>query len=114
MLTLHWQALQPVIADYKVFFHLANPSERIWGQDDGQPTGGTYPTMACLPGQIVIVGDRHTVETDPAPPTGFFRLMAGMYARSTAQRLLATDDSAAVTEDRILLSTLEITSSAEE
>jgi 4-amino-4-deoxy-L-arabinose transferase-like glycosyltransferase len=106
VLVLYWKALRQVPADYTVFVHLSGASEQIWAQDDGQPVNGTFPTTAWRVGDIVV--DRHTIEVDEAVPAGTCRLLAGMYSSSTAQRLPIAGPSDVVTEDRILLSTLEL------
>jgi hypothetical protein len=106
LLTLYWQALQPVEADYKVFVHLSDPGEKIWGQDDSQPVNGTFPTRDWLPGQVVV--DRHTLDIDPAAPPGSYRILAGMYDSDTAERLSIPEQSGGVTENRIVLTTVEL------
>jgi hypothetical protein len=109
LLTLYWQALRPIEADYKVFVHLSDPREEIWGQDDSQPVNGTFPTTAWSSGQIVV--DRHMVEIDPAAPPGSYRLMTGMYDSATAQRLTIPEPSDAVMDNRIVLAVLELANS---
>ena len=58
-LTLYWQALAPLDADYTVFAHLLgeyNPATGgpVWAGHDGQPDGGHYPTTAWQPGEIIL------------------------------------------------------------
>ena len=35
--------------DHPVFAHLSDSKEQIWGQHDGQPVAGTYPTSEWTP-----------------------------------------------------------------
>jgi hypothetical protein len=92
--------------DYSVFVHVADAEETIWGQDDGQPVGGTYPTSAWVPGEIVV--DQHRLQIDPEAPPGSYRLMTGMYDGSNGQRLTVEGSSDIVDDDRIVLRMLEI------
>ena len=105
-LTLYWEALAPIDSNYSVFVHLADANEQIWGQHDGQPVLGAWPTSDWLPGEIVV--DQHSLEINPAAPAGDFRLMIGMYDDSTGRRLTVAEGSAIVDEDRIVLETLEV------
>ncbi len=105
-LTLYWEALAPMATDYSVFVHLADANEEIWGQHDGQPVLGAWPTSDWLPGEIVI--DQHLLEIDPAAPAGEYRLMIGMYDSSTGRRLTVAEGSAIVDEGRIVLETIEV------
>jgi hypothetical protein len=105
-LTLYWQALEPVRASYTVFVHLADPGEQIWGQHDGQPVQGTYPTSHWLPGELVV--DQHQIEISPETPAGAYRLLVGMYDSSSGQRLTTAGQVDATNENRIVLETLEI------
>lgn len=79
--TLCWEALQPINADYTVFVHIfdagaVGPS--AFG--DGQPRGGLYPTSAWQPGERVE--DWHPVEV----PQGA-RVEVGLYRLDTGERL---------------------------
>jgi hypothetical protein len=105
-LTLYWEALAPLDANYSVFVHLADAREQIWGQHDGQPSRGAWPTSDWQPGEMVI--DQHTIEIDPAAQAGEYRLMIGMYDSSTGRRLTVAGGSAIVDEDRIVLETVEV------
>jgi hypothetical protein len=106
LLTLYWESLAAMDFDYSVFVHVADAEETIWGQDDGQPVGGTYPTSAWVPGEIVV--DQHRLQIDPEAPPGSYRLMTGMYDGSNGQRLTVEGSSDIVDDDRIVLRMLEI------
>lgn len=111
VLTLYWQVLAPVDVNYSVFVHLADSNEQIWGQHDGQPVGGTYPTSQWQAGQIIV--DPHAIEIDPQLPPGAYRLMTGLYDSSDGQRLTVADVSDGVDRDRIVLTSLEFSGSAD-
>jgi 4-amino-4-deoxy-L-arabinose transferase-like glycosyltransferase len=111
-LTLYWQALRAMEEDYTVFTHLLgsyNPLTNgpVWGGHDSRPGGGTYPTTVWEAGEIVIDECGIPIQAD-APPGGY-QLEVGMYHLATMERLLVLDASRTVRDDRILLSTLQLT-----
>ncbi len=105
-LTLLWQASVEIPQDYTVFIHLYDENERIWGQQDGPPVNGSYPTSLWSPDEKIWDQHRFLVSTD-APP-GEYRLAVGMYGPTTGTRLKVTvGDEFRMSEDRILLSTVQ-------
>ncbi len=89
-LTLYWQALEGMEADYTVFTHLIGPYNPatggpLWGGDDSQPLRGSYPTTRWEEGEIVI--DRYRILLPPQAPLGGYEIEAGMYLLSTMERL---------------------------
>jgi hypothetical protein len=76
-LTLYWQALEAVVADYVVFVHLYEPAtEAIPVQSDAMPRAGAYPTSRWAPGEVV--DDRVALSLADVPP-GEYRLAVGLY-----------------------------------
>jgi hypothetical protein len=108
VLTLYWQALETMDTDYTVFVHLSSPDGQIWGQHDSQPVENTFPTSAWLPGQIVV--DQHQVEIDAQAPDGIYLLLTGLYDGTTGQRPDVSGEVDILTENRILLTLLEVAS----
>jgi len=97
--TLYWRAASPVASSYTVFVQLVGPpnprsGNPLWGQHDGAPIAGTFPTDRWPAG--LIVRDRHTLVIDPTAPSGDYLLIAGMYDPTTGKRLTVpnTDDDA--------------------
>ena len=93
-LSLHWQALAPMDEDYTVFGHLLgehNPATDgpLWAGHDGQPVGGSYPTSAWQPGQVIL--DVHPLAIPAGTPPGEYQLEAGLYLLATMERLGAVD-----------------------
>jgi hypothetical protein len=81
---LVWRALAEMEHDYTVFVHVRDAEEALWGQHDGQPEGGSYPTSYWRPGELVA--DEHElVVSDEA--AGVAQLLAGMYRLETMDRL---------------------------
>jgi len=83
--TLYWQALHDLDADYTVFLHVTDARGRRWGQDDRRPNNGGYPTPVWKSGDVVI--DRYWPTIDPCAPSGEMRITAGLYLYATGQRL---------------------------
>jgi hypothetical protein len=73
-LTLYWQSLAPVDADYVVFVHLVDAGGEIVAQGDGPPLDGVYPTSYWRPGEVLA--DGHLLAAGPA---GSYRLLVGLY-----------------------------------
>ncbi len=86
-LTLHWQALADVGADYKFFIHVFDPAtERIVAQADAMPGGNAYPTSRWVEGEVV--SETFELQVDTA---GTYRIATGWYDPVSADRLRALD-----------------------
>lgn len=106
-LTLYWRAETRMGTPYKVFTHVIDGADRVWGQQDNEPMGGTYPTTGWLPGEVVVDGYR--IQLDADAPTGDYHLEAGMYDPTTLVRLPAVDaDGTRLDHDRILLGAVRV------
>jgi hypothetical protein len=84
-LTLYWEALQEPQGDYKVFVHLLDETGALVAQDDTPPRGGSYPTWAWQPGDLVP--DLHQVTLPPERSPGPYHWLVGMYHPDTLERL---------------------------
>jgi len=100
-LALYWRAKEVVEKDCTVFVHLVDQGGKLWGQGDGVPVGGMYPTSAWLPGQVVE--DRHVIQVDPGVPAGSYRVLVGLYDPATLERLEAVGPEGALPEGAIVL-----------
>ncbi len=105
-LTLYWQAVAPVGADYKVFTHLLDAEDRLRGQRDGVPGDGQLPTTGWITGEYVT--DRYEIPIATDAPSGFYRIAVGMYQEGNNARLPAFGAEGIPLGDRILLGPLEI------
>lgn len=75
-LTLYWEALGDIPADFMRFAHLIDASGAVVAQVDGHPAGNSYPTGQWIAGEIVA----DTIRFDAtAIPAGEYRLAAGFY-----------------------------------
>jgi len=87
-LTLYWESLAATETDYKVFVHLADDAERIWGQHDGHPVDGLAATSFWQPGDVVR--DQVVLAVAPDAPPGEYQLLTGLYDEATMTRLPVT------------------------
>ncbi|MFQ5576374.1 MAG: ArnT family glycosyltransferase [Anaerolineae bacterium] len=87
VLTLYWQAQQPVAESYKVFVHL--DSERKYAQADSIPVCARYPTDLWRPGQTIA--DRHALALPLDVPPGEHPLVVGLYLPDSGLRLDVLD-----------------------
>jgi len=101
-LGLHWQALQQMERDYKVFVHLFDPAtETIVAQDDAMPRQNQYPTSWWAEGEVV--SDEIAISLEDVPP-GRYRLALGVYDPQALDRLAAVGpDGTPVANDRVIL-----------
>lgn len=83
--TLYWQSVAPVTINYDIFIHLLNEQGEIVAQADQQPVAGLAPTAVWRPGDVVR--DPYHLPLPAELPAGVYRLTAGMYDKSTGQRL---------------------------
>ena len=106
-LTLYWRALAQLERDYTVFTHLIDEDGRIWGQQDNQPRGGTYPTSLWDEGEVVK--DEYDLMVDREARPGEYHLVTGMYVLDTGERLPVHDeDGVRVRGDQAVLVTLVV------
>jgi len=92
VVTLTWQATEPVAGDYTVFVHLLELNGAKVAQHDARPCDGACPTGAWQPGAIII--DRHTLDLGDGAPPGLYRLGIGLYLLDTGERaaIVGRDD----------------------
>ena len=85
-ITLHWQPLTRLDADFTTFVHLVNADGNKLSQSDHRPGGVFYPTSLWKPGETLV--DRHTL----AVPTTLGRLpytiVVGLYDSAAGLQLL--------------------------
>jgi hypothetical protein len=86
-LVLYWEATGDIGEDYHVFTHLADKQDHIWGQKDGQPVKGLYPTSHWQPERVIR--DVYDIAVPEDTPAGQYVLFVGMYALDSGERLPA-------------------------
>lgn len=83
-LTLHWQALAPMSARYKIFAHLVSEA----GGDDILTQADVYPhlpTTAWIPGEYL--SDELVLRLPGDVPPGSYRLLVGLCDEASGRRL---------------------------
>jgi hypothetical protein len=75
--SLYWEALRSLEADYHSFVHLLDAEGQVLAQSDRQPGGVHYPTSLWQPGERLR--DDHVLSVPPDTPVGAYRLLVGMY-----------------------------------
>jgi hypothetical protein len=106
---LTWQLKQEIPVDLDVFVHFESDEKNggaIWGQSNGNPACGEYPTSRWAIGEAVE--DLHLVTIDPDTPPGIYRLSAGMYLPEGNQRLPLFDETGQPVAEAIELMTFYI------
>jgi len=108
--TLYWRALQPIDECYTVFVHVIDASNRIWGQKDFTPLGGSYPTFLWIPKWLEgqVIDDRYTVVLDSQTPPGEYWIEVGMYGIATTRRVSIFDQELNLTSDRVILGSIHV------
>jgi hypothetical protein len=104
-LTLVWRCLDEMDTAYTVFTHLLDTGERVRGQKDNPPVGGSYPTTLWVPGEVVV--DEYAIQVQADAPPGAHVIEVGMYDPRNVQRLPVVDPSGA-TGDRVLLGNVQV------
>jgi hypothetical protein len=67
-----------------VLLHLLDETDRRWMQRDNWPAYWTRPTTGWAVGEVVR--DGHTLELPPDIPPGTYRIVVGLYVRSSMER----------------------------
>jgi hypothetical protein len=110
-LVLYWEAQSRLAKNYTVFNHITGSDGEadatIWGQRDGQPANGHYPTSRWKPREIVA--DVHDLAVKPDAPPGTHDLSTGMYELQTLQRLQVEREGLPAS-DRVVLAQITVTS----
>jgi hypothetical protein len=105
-LTLYWQAERLLDQNWTVFVHLMDSSGVMITQRDSQPRDGRYPTSVWDEGEVV--DDPHHLALPDDVPDGEYRVVAGLYAVETRERLPVLDSQGNPAGDSIPLLTLTL------
>jgi hypothetical protein len=103
-LTLSWQALAPLPADYTIFIHLRDAANRTVAQQDFQPFDGARPTGRWPAGQKITETRRLALPADL--PAGTYEFRIGMYDPKSMERLPVANDTSG--ENAVILCSLEV------
>jgi hypothetical protein len=76
-ITLQWQPITRLDADYTTFVHLINANGDKIAQSDHQSGGAYYPTSLWKPGETLI--DKHTLALPADLGPGPYTIVVGLY-----------------------------------
>jgi hypothetical protein len=79
---LRWTTDAPLDTRYQVFLQALDGANHLAGQRDAEPLA---PTLDWQPGRPVL--DRHGLFIEPGAPPGDYRVIVGLYAAVTGERL---------------------------
>jgi len=108
-LTIDWQGMQMMDADYTLFIHILAPDGTLKGQIDVWPRDGTHPTSQWREGEVVE--DRYLLYVAPDAPPGNYQVEIGWYLLETMQRLPVLDAEGKAIDDKVVLPGLTIQAS---
>jgi len=101
LLTLFWQAQQPMTHNYTIFTHLLDETGQVRAQMDSQPVGGTRPTATWAIGEIVM--DNYALFLPENLMPGRYRLQVGVYLWPEMTRLPLIAEDGQVLDDKLIL-----------
>ena len=106
MLTLYWQALQPIAEDYTVFTHILGEHESIWAHKDSQPQSGAAPTSSWQTGTLIEDQYELLLRTDTPPDV--YEVEVGMYLPESGERLGILGELGRLDADRVVLTPVRV------
>jgi len=105
-ITLVWRTSAALSERYKVFTHLVDRHDALWGQWDSEPGGGTLLTNLWQPGQVVT--DHYGIPILWGTPPGDYQIAVGMYHSQTGERLAVTSGDGHPLGDHLLVGPVRI------
>ncbi len=107
---LYWQVERALTPSLKVFVHILGEGGQLVAQDDSLPAVWTYPTSAWPANEMVI--DFHRIRVNGVNFDTSYTIAVGLYDEATGIRLGRLDARAHVIDDKIVLQTLNLSSSS--
>jgi hypothetical protein len=99
--TLYWQTIQKLQADYAIWVHLVTTGNRTVNQSDSQPGEGASPTSGWTPGQTVV--DKHVLIVPYEAAPGAYTVVVSVYRTNTGDRIPLALASGRTSRDRYVL-----------
>jgi hypothetical protein len=81
-ISLYWQPLRRLDADYTTFVHLVNADGAVIAQSDHRPGGVYYPTSLWKPGEFLK--DTHSLSLQADLGRAPYAIVAGLYTQAGA------------------------------
>jgi hypothetical protein len=89
-LTLYWQNLGPLDANYRLYLKLINGVYHIWGQQEGYPLWDGFMTSTWQEG--VVIRDDRQIEVLPGTPPGAYQVTVNWLEPYSGLSLQPTGD----------------------
>ncbi len=107
VVTLYWQAITPPAdEDFKVFLHVLDDQQTIWGLYDGPPVGASMRTSGWETGDIYE--DVRTLSLRPDTPPGLYVIELGWFSDTDGHRLNVVASDGHIIDNRLLLGTVRV------
>jgi hypothetical protein len=100
-----WRALADTDLDAAIFTQLLDANSQLVAQDDGGPDRWFAPTSTWFPGDTLV--DHRALAPKKALTPGLYRIVVGMYDRSTMARQPTAGPGAE--RDQVVLGTIKVT-----
>ena len=110
--TLFWQSLQDVSADYVMQVRLLDEAGNIVATADGRPVNGTSLTNTWEAGKVFE--DTHILEIEPGTPAGAYQVEIAVFDPESGRRLNIIAEDGHWIDSRLLLAPLRAGSDAKE
>ncbi|MCI0398846.1 MAG: phospholipid carrier-dependent glycosyltransferase [Chloroflexi bacterium] len=105
-ITLYWEALRDVSADYVVQVSLIDDSGFEWDDGDDRPAGGERPTNTWKAGEIIV--DPHQLTVDDDAPPGGYPMEIALLDIATEERQNIIADDGHWLDNRLLLARIRV------
>jgi mannosyltransferase len=105
-LTLYWEAMCEVAANYTTFVQLLGPDGHIYAQHDRLTGDDAYPTSHWQPGAVIF--NPHALTVSPGTPPGTYRLIAGLYVADRNLPRLPVTYPPGTIDDAVVLGEIKV------
>ncbi|MBI1297893.1 hypothetical protein GC175_23415 [bacterium] len=82
---LRWRAIAAPDRRFKVTVQLLDSRNQVIAQRDGEPAGGSRPTVDWQPGDLIV--DNHALYIPVGTPPGIYRLIVALYDADSGERV---------------------------
>lgn len=104
---VQWEAVQPMIEDYMIFYHLFDSEMNLVAQSDGPSLIGDWTTSALIPDYPV--GGRRVLDLPDELTAGDYLLRMGVYNHGADERLSIVDQDRTYLPDGLIdLATIRV------
>ncbi|MBI3942039.1 MAG: hypothetical protein HY326_03430 [Chloroflexi bacterium] len=90
-LTLYWKSLGQFDHNYSIYVHILDAQQKVLGQQDTYPGGGSISTQELQPGMMLVDRLEVPVDRNPVGTGPRAQIQVGFYDMTTQVRLPVTD-----------------------